>query len=301
MRRSRTGAGTASQPSRPGQRGRRSACRRSARSPRSDWPSQPPVARRQRIVCRQRHRTATRPGQPARRRRHRVSACDYDGGAECRIAGHGDGGRQLMATLAGCAKMDSALSQQWMTVQFSPDTTVATALHVRTACSHVQDTPPLALPAKRSVINVMYGVRFNTTNASPANLPVQDVPTAVQVRAGRRPGDPRRGQLTPRCPRSEADQVPRDKFTNSPRIVGFRPVEPELTDRKRWTMKRVLAGLTAAGLALLAAGCGSSSASIATARPARSCYGSASWRTSPTPARWSGSRRAFSPRTSAGT
>lgn len=76
----------------------------------------------------------------------------------------------LMATLAGCAKMDSALSQQWMTVQFSPDTTVATALHVRTACSHVQDTPPLALPAKRSVINTMYGVRFDTTNSSPAEL-----------------------------------------------------------------------------------------------------------------------------------
>ena len=76
----------------------------------------------------------------------------------------------LGATLAGCAKMDSALSQQWMTVQFGPETTVATALHVRTACSHVQDTPPVALPAKRSVINVMYGVRFDTTNSSPAEL-----------------------------------------------------------------------------------------------------------------------------------
>ena len=30
--------------------------------------------------------------------------------------------------------------------------------------------PPLALPAKRSVINTMYGVRFDTTNASPADL-----------------------------------------------------------------------------------------------------------------------------------
>jgi hypothetical protein len=76
----------------------------------------------------------------------------------------------LAGTLAGCAKMDSALSQQWMTVQFGPDTTVAMALHVRAACSHVQDTPPLALPAKRSVINTMYGVRFDTTNSTPADL-----------------------------------------------------------------------------------------------------------------------------------
>lgn len=76
----------------------------------------------------------------------------------------------LGATLGGCAKMDSALSQQWMTVHFGPHTTVATALHVRTACSHVQDTPPLALPAKRSVINMMYGIRFDTTNATPADL-----------------------------------------------------------------------------------------------------------------------------------
>ena len=66
--------------------------------------------------------------------------------------------------------MDAALSQQWMTVQFSPNTPVATVLHVRAACSHIQNAPPMAMPAKRSAINVMYGVRFDTTNASPANL-----------------------------------------------------------------------------------------------------------------------------------
>ena len=73
-------------------------------------------------------------------------------------------------SLAGCAKMDAALDKQWMTVNFSPGTSVTTALHVRTACSHVQNTPPLALPAQRSVINIMYGVRYDTTNSSPANL-----------------------------------------------------------------------------------------------------------------------------------
>ena len=70
----------------------------------------------------------------------------------------------------GCAKMDAALNKQWMVVQFSPNTTIATALQVRAACSHIQNTPPLALPAKRSVINMMYGVRYDTTNATPANL-----------------------------------------------------------------------------------------------------------------------------------
>lgn len=66
--------------------------------------------------------------------------------------------------------MDAALSQQWMTVQFTPNTTVATALHVRAACSHVQNVPPMALPGKQSTITTMGGVRFDTTNASPANL-----------------------------------------------------------------------------------------------------------------------------------
>jgi hypothetical protein len=73
-------------------------------------------------------------------------------------------------TLGGCAKMDAALSQQWMTVQFTPNTSLETALHVRAACSHIQNAPPMALPTRQTPINTMYGVRFDTTNASPANL-----------------------------------------------------------------------------------------------------------------------------------
>jgi hypothetical protein len=76
----------------------------------------------------------------------------------------------LSAVLAGCGQMNAALDKQWMTVDFSPDTSIATALHVRAVCSHIQNVPPLALPAKHSVINMMYGVRFDTTNASPADL-----------------------------------------------------------------------------------------------------------------------------------
>jgi hypothetical protein len=72
--------------------------------------------------------------------------------------------------MAGCSKMDQALDQQWIVVDFTPTTSVTTALQVRAACSHIQNTPPLALSASHSVLNVMYGVRFDTTNSSPANV-----------------------------------------------------------------------------------------------------------------------------------
>ena len=75
-----------------------------------------------------------------------------------------------MLGLTGCAKMDAALAQQWMVVDFSQGTSVATALQVRAACSHIQNAPPLALPAKHSVAAVVYDIRFDTTNATPANV-----------------------------------------------------------------------------------------------------------------------------------
>ena len=72
--------------------------------------------------------------------------------------------------LTGCSKMDQALDKQWMVVQFGPHTTIATVLHVRAACSHVKNAPPMPLPAQHSVVNMMYGVRFDTTNASLADM-----------------------------------------------------------------------------------------------------------------------------------
>jgi hypothetical protein len=66
--------------------------------------------------------------------------------------------------------MDASLDKQWMTVDFNPGTSQADALHVRTACSHIQDTPAMALPKGHAVIDVMYGVRYDTTNSSPAEL-----------------------------------------------------------------------------------------------------------------------------------
>jgi hypothetical protein len=80
--------------------------------------------------------------------------------------------------VTGCAKMDAALAQQWMLVNFSPGTSNATALQVRTACSHIQNAPPMALPAQHSAVGVVYDIRFNTTNASPAN--VAELQTCLQ-------------------------------------------------------------------------------------------------------------------------
>jgi hypothetical protein len=77
-----------------------------------------------------------------------------------------------LAGLTGCAKMDAALDKQWMIVDFNPTTSVATALHVRAACSHIQNAPPLPLPGKPSKLtpaDVINGIAFNTTNASAAN------------------------------------------------------------------------------------------------------------------------------------
>ena len=86
-----------------------------------------------------------------------------------RVALAAAAGAIALVGLTGCAKMDASLDKQWMTVDFYPGTSVATALKVRAACSHMQNTPAMALPAKRSVINMMYGVSYNTTNSSPAN------------------------------------------------------------------------------------------------------------------------------------
>src|ERR1700734_1686050 len=42
-----------------------------------------------------------------------------------------------LLTLAGCAKMDAALSQRWVDVAFKPGTSVAQVMRIRAACSQV--------------------------------------------------------------------------------------------------------------------------------------------------------------------
>jgi hypothetical protein len=76
----------------------------------------------------------------------------------------------LITTVAGCAKFDATLGQQWAVVHFRPATSVATLLKVRAACSHVPNIRPEALPPDRKGLDMIYSVRFRTDRASDANL-----------------------------------------------------------------------------------------------------------------------------------
>lgn len=72
--------------------------------------------------------------------------------------------------MAGCSKFDAALGQQWATVNFKANTSVATLLKVRTACSRIPNVRPEALPRKRTSATMMYALTYRTDNASDANL-----------------------------------------------------------------------------------------------------------------------------------
>ena len=76
----------------------------------------------------------------------------------------------LALGVAGCAKFDAALGQQWATVNFKPNTPVATMLKVRTACSHVPNVRAEALPRRPNTATMAGGVTYRTDNASDANL-----------------------------------------------------------------------------------------------------------------------------------
>jgi hypothetical protein len=80
------------------------------------------------------------------------------------------GGATAVAALSGCASMDASLGQQWVDVTFKPNTTVTMIEKVRTTCSHVQNVSAYPLPKKHTVLNLMAGIRFNTTSASDANV-----------------------------------------------------------------------------------------------------------------------------------
>jgi hypothetical protein len=71
---------------------------------------------------------------------------------------------------AGCAKFDAALGQQWATVSFKSNTTIATMLKVRTACSRIPNVRAEALPRRQNAITMNGAVTYRTDNASDANL-----------------------------------------------------------------------------------------------------------------------------------
>jgi hypothetical protein len=76
----------------------------------------------------------------------------------------------LGVAVAGCAKFDAALGQQWATVSFKPDTTISTMLQVRSACSRIPNVRAEKLPKHQNEITMNGAVTYRTDNASDANL-----------------------------------------------------------------------------------------------------------------------------------
>ncbi len=85
-------------------------------------------------------------------------------------AAAGAAGLAVLLAAAGCAKFDAALGQQWATVSFKPDTSVATMLRVRTACSRIPNVKAEALPRQRNPVTMNGAVTYRTDRASDANL-----------------------------------------------------------------------------------------------------------------------------------
>ena len=73
-------------------------------------------------------------------------------------------------TLAGCAKFNQALSQRWVDVSFRAGTTVSEVKQIRAACSHVPNVTAQPIRRDQPTIDIVQGLRFNTTNASDANV-----------------------------------------------------------------------------------------------------------------------------------
>jgi hypothetical protein len=74
------------------------------------------------------------------------------------------------AGLSGCSKFDTALGQQWATVNFKANTPEATVLQVRSGCSHIPNVRPEAIPRQENPDTAQYALTFQTNNASDANL-----------------------------------------------------------------------------------------------------------------------------------
>jgi hypothetical protein len=72
--------------------------------------------------------------------------------------------------LAGCSKFNAALGQRWATVNFKANTSIATLLQVRAACSHIPNVHAEALPRKQTPATMIYALTYRTDNASDANL-----------------------------------------------------------------------------------------------------------------------------------
>jgi hypothetical protein len=77
----------------------------------------------------------------------------------------------LTAGIGGCAKFDQALGQQWIVVSFAPNTSLATARHVASVCSHVPNMPLEGkVKPDTGQPGVVDEVDFNAVNATDAEM-----------------------------------------------------------------------------------------------------------------------------------
>ena len=66
--------------------------------------------------------------------------------------------------------MSASLGKTWVDVTFKPNTTLTQLQKVRLACAHVPNVHPYPLPKQHTVLNLMAGVRYDTTDATDANV-----------------------------------------------------------------------------------------------------------------------------------
>ncbi len=66
--------------------------------------------------------------------------------------------------------MSASLGQQWLVVQFGPDTTVAAARHITQACSHVPNLLPLPVKPATGAAGLVDQARYDATKATDADM-----------------------------------------------------------------------------------------------------------------------------------
>lgn len=72
--------------------------------------------------------------------------------------------------LAGCGQMASALGQQWVVVQFRPNTSLATARQVIGTCSHLPGLSAEPVKPTSADLAAIDSARIKATGASSADL-----------------------------------------------------------------------------------------------------------------------------------
>jgi len=72
--------------------------------------------------------------------------------------------------LTGCARMNSALGQQWLVVQFNTGTKMAVARQVMSACSHLPGVRLGGVSPDAAQSGMVGSARYNTSRASTADM-----------------------------------------------------------------------------------------------------------------------------------